>query len=99
MVQINWTDQSRRDLKDIFDYISRDSKKYAKHQVVKLQTKTKLLKQSPKVGRIVPELDNPSYRELIEGHYRIIYKLVSVNKVDILTIHHSAKDFKKEIAD
>jgi addiction module RelE/StbE family toxin len=96
MVRINWTEQSRKDLKDIYDYISRDSKKYAKHQVVKLQSKTKLLKKAPKIGRVVTELDNSAYRELIEGNYRIIYKILGKDSIDILTVHHSAKDFSKE---
>lgn len=35
MVQINWTTQASNDLKDIFEYISRDSEAYAKRQVLK----------------------------------------------------------------
>ena len=27
-------------------------------------------------------------RELVEGNYRIIYKLVDKGRIDILTIHH-----------
>ncbi len=33
MVQINWTYQAKDDLKNIADYISNDSKHYAKLQV------------------------------------------------------------------
>lgn len=40
-----------------------------------------------KLGRIVPELKNAIFRELIIGNYRIIYKIVSKNQIDILTIH------------
>lgn len=29
---------------------------------------------------------------LIEGNYRIIYKIVDPEKIDVLTIHHSARD-------
>ena len=32
MAQIRWTNYAVLDLKDIFDYIARDSKKYANHQ-------------------------------------------------------------------
>lgn len=35
MVQINWTFQAKDDLKDIAEYISKDSKLYAKRQIVK----------------------------------------------------------------
>jgi len=92
MVRINWTLQAKHDLKSIADYISNDSKRYAKLQVVKIRTKTTILKSHLKIGKIVTEIDNHNIRELIEGNYRIIYKIVSEKQIDILTIHHSARD-------
>ncbi len=50
-------------------------------------TKTNLKKQ----------IENEQIRELIEGSYRIIYKVVSNSQVDILTIHHSARDLTKRL--
>ncbi len=95
MVQVNWTFQAKDDLKSITDYISRDSKLYAKLQVVRIRNRTHILKSRIRVGKIVPEIDQNNIRELIEGRYRIIYKIVSKNQVDILTVHHSARDLKK----
>lgn len=95
MVRISWTDQAKNDLRDIYDYISKDSKKYAKHQVIRIQVKTKLLKKSPKAGRVIPEIEDHNYRELIEGSYRIIYKILSDTAIDIIVIHHSARDLKR----
>ena len=31
-------------------------------------------------------------RELVEGNYRIIYKLVNKGRIDILTIHHRSEN-------
>jgi plasmid stabilization system protein ParE len=31
-------------------------------------------------------------RELVEGNYRNIYKLVDKGRIDILTIHHRSRD-------
>lgn len=45
MVQINWTPLARFDLKEIFDYISRDSKRYAQHQVIRLKARTNIPKK------------------------------------------------------
>ena len=45
MVKISWLKEARDDLKDIFDYISRDSKKYAKRQVDKIILRTQILKK------------------------------------------------------
>ena len=95
MVRINWTFQARDDLHNIADYISNDSKRYARLQVVRLKNKTHLLKSHIRIGRIVPELNIENIRELIEGNYRIIYKIVSEEQVDILTVHHSARDLSK----
>lgn len=94
MVQINWTLQAKKDLKEIAEYISRDSKIYAKRQVLKIRNRTIILITQPYSGRIVPELQEEIVRELIEGNYRIIYKIVSNNRIDILTIHHSARDLQ-----
>ena len=96
MVQINWTFQAKDDLKNIADYIAKDSVIYAKRQVFKIRNRTKILKKQIRIGRIVPEIVNPDIRELIEGNYRIIYKIVSKNRIDILTVHHSARDLTKK---
>jgi len=87
MVRINWTIQSKSDLKQIADYISLNSKRYAKLQVLKIKNKTHIL-----IGKVVREIENENIRELTEGRYRIIYKVISKSQVDILTIHHTARD-------
>ncbi len=56
MAKIVWTELSVFDLKDIFDYISKDSKRYAENQVKRIREKTFILKTQPESGRIVPEL-------------------------------------------
>ena len=91
MVRINWTIQARDDLKNISDYIAQDSVKYAKLQVVRIKTRTKVLYDHIRIGKVVPEFNDPIIRELIEGNYRIIYKITSETRVDILTIHHVAR--------
>ncbi|MFT4683260.1 MAG: addiction module RelE/StbE family toxin [Flavobacteriales bacterium] len=93
MVQINWSRQAASDLKDIFEYISLDSKRYAQIQVIRIKSRTKLLTNDPDAGRLVPELNSSSIRELIEGNYRIIYKGISENEIAILTVHHSSRKF------
>ena len=95
MVQVKWTLLATEDLKSIFEYIARDSKRYAKMQVLRLRERTKILNTHPLAGKPVPEYNDEMYRELVEGRYRIIYKLVSPKRIDILTIHHSARDLTR----
>ena len=92
MVQINWTFQAKDDLKNIASYISFDSKQYAKLQVLKIRNLTKLLKSHIRICKVVPEFGNINIRELVTGNYRIIYRIVTEDQIDILVIHHSARD-------
>lgn len=99
MVQIRWTSLAVDDLKGIYEYISKDSSRYAKIQVIRLRARTKILINHPMSGKLVPEHDDSNFRELIEGNFRIIYKIVSNHQIDILTIHHSSRDLKIEEID
>jgi toxin ParE1/3/4 len=93
MVQVNWTIQSRNDLNAIFEFISKDSKRYAKLEILKIQRRTQILKVQSFIGKEVTERGDFAVRELVEGNYRIIYKLVDKGRIDILTIHHRSRDF------
>lgn len=95
MVEIRWTPQAIDDINNIAEYISKDSIKYAKIQTERFFDATEILKTQPTVGRIVPEIEKPTIRELILGNYRIIYKIINKKRIDILTIHHSARQIKK----
>lgn len=99
MVQINWTELAVSDLKGIREYIAKDSVKYADLQVSRIRAKTQLLKTNPLAGRSVPEINVGHIREIFEGNYRIIYKVVNKSRVDILTIHHSARDLSRRKID
>jgi toxin ParE1/3/4 len=94
MAKLIWTDQAINDLGDIGNYISENSEKFAKLTVQKLFERTTILKTFPLTGRIVPEKNSESIRELIEGNYRIIYEVVSIDQINILTVYHSARNLK-----
>lgn len=96
MVQIKWTPQAKLDLKNIADYISKDSVYYAKKQIFYIRLRTKILNTHIRIGKIVPEMELEYIRELFEGNYRIIYMIVSNKQVDILTIHHTSMDLGKK---
>jgi len=51
---------------------------------------TEKLKDHPKLGRVVPEIRDEDYRELLEGDYRVIYWLGG-SKVSILTVCHGKR--------
>jgi toxin ParE1/3/4 len=91
MARLNWTDQSIEDLINIADFIAKDSVKYSLIQIKRIRERARLLRSQPLLGRVVPETKNETIRELILGSYRIIYMIVSEERIDILTVHHSSK--------
>lgn len=93
MAQINWTKKSLKDLRAINDYISLDSTFYAARFVSKLIKRVDQLIDFPESGRIVPEKNVPEIRELIEGNYRIFYRLRNEN-ITVLRIHNAARKIK-----
>jgi addiction module RelE/StbE family toxin len=93
MVKVVWTVFAIEDLKSIHDYISKDSKVYASRFVEKLMSRVDQLETNPKSGRIVPEFNIETLRELIEGNYRIIYKIHG-DFIGIVRVHHSARQLR-----
>jgi toxin ParE1/3/4 len=93
MVKLIWTEFALEDLRLIHEYISLDSKRYADRFIEKLIDRVDQLEGFPKSGRIVPEFNSDSIRELIEGNYRIIYK-ISASQVAIIRVHHAARQLK-----
>jgi addiction module RelE/StbE family toxin len=90
MVTVIWSELSIEDLRNIFEYIALDSPYYAGLQIDRIVNRTEQLIEFPQSGRVVPEFNNVSLRELIEGNYRIIYQLEN-ETVEIVRIHHAAK--------
>ena len=93
MVKVIWTEIAIEDLHSIHDYISKDSKRYADRFIEKLIDRVSQLENFPKSGRVVPEFDSVDTRELIEGNYRIVYKIFT-DQIAIVRVHHSARQLK-----
>ncbi len=68
------------------------SKKFAQLEVLKIKTRKRILRTKPLIGKEVFEKEDLSIRELLEGNYTIIYKIIDKNRIDILTIHHVARN-------
>jgi toxin ParE1/3/4 len=96
MVKIVWTEVSILDLKEIFDYIAEDSVRYASITTLKIYQHAQEIIENPFLGRIVPEFNEKTIRELIEGNYRIIYRIKSEHQVDIIRVHHSARLLRRK---
>lgn len=98
MAEIIWSPRSLKDINEIADYISKDSLQYAEEQVKQFFISAKVLEKYPLFGRMVPELRIFSIRQLLCGHYRLIYEIISKNRVAIITVHHQARLIKNNPA-
>ncbi len=95
MVEIEWSPSAENDLNEIIDYIAQDSLEYALSFYEQVREKVENLIQFPRMGRIVPELDEPNIRELILRNYHIIYRILE-KEVQIIRLFHGSRimDFK-----
>ncbi|MDC7126868.1 MAG: type II toxin-antitoxin system RelE/ParE family toxin [Spirochaetales bacterium] len=97
MVEIFWTDESKKWLGEIYDYISEDNPANAKKVILGIIDTTKAIQDFPSIGQKL--LDWPDYniRMLLYGHYRIVYHVKSDSKIDILGVYHGALDLKRHL--
>jgi addiction module RelE/StbE family toxin len=92
VTRVVWTRPARDDLREIRAYIARDSARYARVVIERLVAAVRRLREHPLSGRVVPELNRPTVREVIEGAYRIVYR-VTPDAVQILAVVHGARRF------
>ncbi|WP_310391633.1 type II toxin-antitoxin system RelE/ParE family toxin [Hymenobacter sp.] len=91
MVQVRWTSGAPEELAQVRDYARQLSPKYAEQLIERLIERTDALVNFIRLGRIVPEYGDAAVRELLDGRYRIMYEIVSEERVDIIHIHSTAK--------
>lgn len=87
MVKVVWTDSAILDLENIGEYIAKDSERYAQITVLRLFDSVDILEKNPRLGKVVQEFNDEKIREIIRIDYRIVYKIISEFRIDILTVH------------
>lgn len=98
MVQIKWTIRALNDLREIYEFIARDSHSYAQIQIEKIQNNVLKLSEFPLMGRHVPEFPRLSYREIIVGNYRAIYRVdENQNRIFIMSVVHGRRLLKNAL--
>jgi addiction module RelE/StbE family toxin len=87
MGKIIWTQTALEDLAGISAYIARDSQYYAEKFEDDAFLAVERLEAFPESGRIVPEWNNPSIREVLLSSYRIVYRLLNDRVYIVMVIH------------
>lgn len=90
---VKWTHHALVQLRHIHNYIAQNSPLYAKRVSDALVRKTFLLEELPRLGRVVPELNEENVRELSLYSYRILYQIKTTH-IDILAVIHQRRDLQ-----
>jgi len=90
-MKIRWTDPAIESLRSLHSYIATDSTVYASSFVQRIILAVERLTSFPRLGRVVPEADEETIRELLFQNYRIIYRIKN-EMIEILTVIHGRRD-------
>ena len=95
MAQVRLTEQAQRELDAIIEYYERiGADDFAEVFEEKVIAKIRPLERFPRLGRVVPEIQDEAIREVLYRNYRIVY-IVDQEEQDVavLTIFHSSRQF------
>jgi toxin ParE1/3/4 len=86
-MKIIWSPLAVDRVSEIAAYIAQENAAAAEKWVDAVFRKVEDLQRFPESGRIVPETENKTIRELIYGNYRLIYRLEE-KRISVLTLRH-----------
>ncbi len=93
---VTWADPAKADLKSLHDFIAHDSTHYAKKVSQDMVAKSDILDELPRLGRMVPEFEDPNVRELSIYSYRIIYEIKNEH-IFVIAVIHKRQNLKPEM--
>ena len=92
--RVVWTEQAGHMLDEAVAYIAQDSHDAAERLLVRALEAATSLDVSSERGRIVPEWNRPTVREIFVQRYRLLYE-VTPEEVYILAFLHGARDLTR----
>ena len=96
---MTWAPRALDDLDAIAEFIARDSPRYASVFVRKTLETAEHCGEFPEAAAIVPEFDSTLLRERLIFRYRMIYRVVSADDVEIVSIVHGARELPGVVGD
>ena len=76
-MRVRWTRTAVGHLASIYEYIGRDSRRYARRMVDRITSRSRQIARFPRSGQMVHEYEDPDIREVIEGSFRVIYEVAA----------------------
>lgn len=92
--EVIWTQRARDALDEAAAFVAEDSPEAAVNLVERALDAAESLSTLSERGRIVPELDDPTVREIFVYRYRLVYE-VAPSQITVLGFLHGARDFNR----
>ena len=89
-MKVHWTARAEARLDAIHAYIAQDNPAAALRVVQQILRRSWQIAAFPNSGRRVPDYARDDVRELIEGSYCIVYRLLA-DRIDVLAVMHNAQ--------
>jgi toxin ParE1/3/4 len=93
MVRVDWAQPALDDLREVYEFIARDSLRYAQLTVERITEVAARLAKFPQLGEVLSEFPHLSYRQMVVGTYRLIYRDDPVqHRILVMAVIHSSRD-------
>jgi len=96
LAELSWHLDAIRDLDEIAEFTAAQSPVTASLLTDRISRAVGHLRDYPEMGRVVPEIGDASYREVLFQNYRIVYRYVA-DGVTVLAVVHGAMDMHRQI--
>jgi plasmid stabilization system protein ParE len=97
-VKLHWSRLALTRLEEIHAYIAQDNPAAALRTTQQIVHRVGQIAAFPNSGRRVPDYTRDDVRELIEGNYRIIYRLLA-DHIDVVAVMHCAQLLPTDLSD
>jgi toxin ParE1/3/4 len=90
MAQVIWTPKALDDFESLLNYIAQDAPAAAHRFAQRVVARVEMLVDWPLMGSYIAEDTSRTYREVLQGSFRIIYR-TDAQVVYIVAIYHAAR--------
>jgi len=93
MAEVIWTIKAVEQVEQIGAFIEKDSPFQSRRVVQLIVKEARKLKRYPRIGKMIPEIQEERYRELRIFSYRILYKIIDEKRIVIVGVVHGSRLF------
>jgi toxin ParE1/3/4 len=93
MAEVIWTIKAVEQVEQIGSFIEKDSPFQARRVVQLIVRETRKLREYPRIGKMIPEVQEDRYRELRVFSYRILYKILDDDRIAVVGVVHGYRLF------